>query len=455
MARFFSAVPVAFFGRLFALGGTTNTSMKSIDDDAERDRSVVRAAIVAMLWFLAVGAVLASIGGSLPHGRRAVTAFGLLTVVTVGAICCGAVIGFIFGIPRALQGADVPKTNGEPTQLINTNLEQISDWLTKIIVGVSLVQAQQIFVTLVKASERLGKGFIGFDPNLATGIVALVVVAGFILGFLAMYIETRTFLSPMFLRTAKIEQSLSQLEIDRRLIKDVPAASIDAKPPDLSPDQKAAIDRVAAQPMATAKTPEELETWAKARFLQEDYAAAEQGYAQALASRPDDYKTRRQYGRVLVLAGKPEPGIAELDRAREAAAKAKDLATAQRLDLDRVWARLYLPGDGFQKAVELGKQLITENPALASDARLQTYMACAYGQEYALHSAQEEAEAADGAAQAAKDAINKVIAAPAGEGWRQFLRVLASGTSPNDDDLAVLAKERPEIWKIIDDATRR
>src|SRR5262249_17310050 len=86
-------------------------------------------------------------------------------------LACGSFIGFLFGIPRVLQhdspAAPAPATlppgpaspqpqpaNAAPgaTQPIsagysihvNTNLEQISDWLTKIIVGVTLVQFQRV-----------------------------------------------------------------------------------------------------------------------------------------------------------------------------------------------------------------------------------------------------------------------------------------------------------------------
>jgi tetratricopeptide (TPR) repeat protein len=358
----------------------------------------------------------------------------------------------VFGIPRALQGTEGPKGNGEPSQLINTNLEQISDWLTKIIVGVSLVQAQQIFANLVKASERLGRGLVGFDSDLATGIVTVTIVAGLVVGFLAMYIETRTFLSTMFLRIAKIERRLSQTDLN--VIKDAPAVSTGPKKAELSTDQQAAVNRVAAQPLSSAKTPEEQASWAKANFWQGNYVAAADGYAHALTTRPDDYEMRREYGRALTMAGKPDLAVAEFDKARELAARTKDVNAVRELNIDRVWVQLYRPIDGFEEAIALGKKLMAEDPALTADPRLQTYMACAYGQKYRLHSIQENAELADDAAEEAKGAINRVIAATAANtSWRQFLRVLASGQSADDDDLAFLAKERPDVRKLIDDAT--
>jgi len=75
------------------------------------------------------------------------------------ALACyaiGSLLGFLFGIPRVLQGrvanSDSPSSSGGPGSrpgatyqlLINTNLDDISDWLTKIVVGVGLVQLKTI-----------------------------------------------------------------------------------------------------------------------------------------------------------------------------------------------------------------------------------------------------------------------------------------------------------------------
>ena len=52
-------------------------------------------------------------------------------------------MGFLFGVPWATQQITREREGtirGQHSYLPNTNLEQISDWLTKIIVGVGLVE---------------------------------------------------------------------------------------------------------------------------------------------------------------------------------------------------------------------------------------------------------------------------------------------------------------------------
>ena len=103
------------------------------------------------------------------------------------------------------ESADGKDTDGrdEHDLDVNTNLQDISDWLTKMIVGVGLVELKSVpgYVT------RLGK-YVGnsLEPTLAgrsleslqsTAAGITIYFAG--LGFLCGYLLTRMFLSPAFL----------------------------------------------------------------------------------------------------------------------------------------------------------------------------------------------------------------------------------------------------------------
>jgi hypothetical protein len=75
----------------------------------------------------------------------------------------GALLGFLFGLPRSL-----PETSdqhpGLRGYLDNTNLLDVSDWLTKIIVGLSLVQIGK----LPWAFRQLGRTLapaLGYSPD--------------------------------------------------------------------------------------------------------------------------------------------------------------------------------------------------------------------------------------------------------------------------------------------------
>ena len=99
----------------------------------------------------------------------------------------GWAVGFLFGVPRVA-------TTGASTR-VNTNLEQISDWLTKIIIGVGLTQIQQLPRALRALAGYVSKDF-GKSGN---DVFSLSMVLYFgTLGFLTGYLLTRLALQREF-----------------------------------------------------------------------------------------------------------------------------------------------------------------------------------------------------------------------------------------------------------------
>jgi len=141
-----------------------------------------------------------------------ITTFGLIVVWRQGtqtpftallwALAClasGGLIGFIFGIPRVLQGDNPASANTDPAasasspgnvsaqaarqavydQRVNTNLEQISDWLTKILVGVGLINIGKISSDLGKASFYLAQGFGKEQEPFAAALIVYFSIVAF------------------------------------------------------------------------------------------------------------------------------------------------------------------------------------------------------------------------------------------------------------------------------------
>jgi MFS family permease len=112
-------------------------------------------------------------------------------------------IGFLFGIPRVLQADSAAEKKPDYQQRVNTNLEQISDWLTKIIVGLGLVQLRTVPEKLHQAATFMAQSFtIGTTPptNAAISFAGAFIVFFSVLGFLAGYLSTRLFLAAAFFR---------------------------------------------------------------------------------------------------------------------------------------------------------------------------------------------------------------------------------------------------------------
>lgn len=68
--------------------------------------------------------------------------FGVL--VAGAAFIVGVLIGFLFGFPSLSDKPGVPANPPAKSLLYDTNLEQISEWLTKVILGASLVELSRL-----------------------------------------------------------------------------------------------------------------------------------------------------------------------------------------------------------------------------------------------------------------------------------------------------------------------
>ncbi|MEU8923076.1 hypothetical protein AB0D10_19380 [Kitasatospora sp. NPDC048545] len=107
-------------------------------------------------------------------------------LVTAGASAVlGGGLGFLFGVPRVRGGSEQPQGSYVP----NTNLEQVSDWLTKVLLGVGLTQLGSLGERLHGLGTALAPVLGGGDA--AVPFAAALVLYFLVLGFLAGWLVTR------------------------------------------------------------------------------------------------------------------------------------------------------------------------------------------------------------------------------------------------------------------------
>ncbi len=138
---------------------------------------------------------------------------GNAVLLTAASFIGGGIVGFIFGIPRSLRTAKrSDDSTGAPNPpggyASNTNLEEISDWLTKILVGAGLSQ-----LALMPGYLRRLVEYLTTRLNLPNGEIFILslLLAGAGGGFLVGYICTRIFLPLAFAnadRSAETERSV-------------------------------------------------------------------------------------------------------------------------------------------------------------------------------------------------------------------------------------------------------
>jgi hypothetical protein len=145
-----------------------------------------------------------------PIGRT----FSISILMAGVALAMGILVGFIFGVPKAASQPVImsaptnptqppPQTGGDqpnsPKFTANTNLEQISDWLTKIIVGVGLVQLTTIPGKLRALADYFATAF-GTQAGQAVPASVIMAIHGYfgIFGFLLGYLWARLYLMEEF-----------------------------------------------------------------------------------------------------------------------------------------------------------------------------------------------------------------------------------------------------------------
>ena len=117
--------------------------------------------------------VLPILGYALQFGakqRVGVLSFSVAVALAAGLVGC--FLGFLFAIPRFdITDRDIRDVGkyGRGGWLHNTNLSQISDWLTKILVGVGLTQfaASEMRLVIFSSNSALDSGGLTAAPHLA------------------------------------------------------------------------------------------------------------------------------------------------------------------------------------------------------------------------------------------------------------------------------------------------
>jgi hypothetical protein len=133
------------------------------------------------------------------------------TAAVIAALLAGAALGFLFGLPKTMD-PDNALGASKARLATNTNLDQISDWLTKILVGLGLVQLGKIADVLSSMGSSLAPGLGGGAgaQTLAVALLVYSVLDGFLIG----YIWTRIDLSKRFREAAEdldpVERALVQ-----------------------------------------------------------------------------------------------------------------------------------------------------------------------------------------------------------------------------------------------------
>lgn len=183
---------------------------KNLTQDQKNEESKGRS-IYFITFVLVMGVIVICLYALAQGTKNFLSILSISAIIALTSAIVGAFIGFIFGIPRTPPSKDTENIGA------NTNLEEISDWITKIIVGVSLVQLNQLSGGILNIGKILSSG-MNDEPSAFVFSVSTMIfyfVGGFFLG----YLWSRFYLPKLF-RTSMEEGYLRKIkEKEEKLIE--------------------------------------------------------------------------------------------------------------------------------------------------------------------------------------------------------------------------------------------
>jgi hypothetical protein len=305
---------------------------------------------------------------------------GLLWALALYAM--GVFIGFLFGITRVVENTAAAGGTTSPLRYLpNTGVEQIADWLTKIIVGLTLVELRKIPPAIASFSAIIAMSLGNSDRT--RGLAYAMVLFFPIMGFLGMYLSTRLYLNQGIRRADDRVQQISTAAGAAVEVKDTgllnPNKGVTAK-------MKETAEDIIDVPLDKLSDPDDIAAWARAQSILGKWPAAIKGFAKAIEAKKLDPKLRLDYAVALFNNEGASETVSEeivhqLEAGLDLVDPKKDPDLASRLQENLVLASLYLPKpESFTEAISLVDKLI-DSP-LPKRATTYFYAACAYGQKY-------------------------------------------------------------------------
>ncbi|GBD44798.1 hypothetical protein HRbin40_02288 [bacterium HR40] len=211
---------------MYALREWFRISPRGPDEDLELLEGDLRRTVHWLRLAVAIGLVVVALWAvaTAASWRQTVGLFALTAITAGAAAATGAALGFLFGVPR------IGRPEGEGSEqarlAFNTNLVEVSDWLTKLLLGATLVQIGDLAGYIGQIAGALA------DPSVPghRGAVAAVLVYFFVVGFLGFYLVTQIYLTLAFKRASDYLSPSEDEESLQRVAKALRAVATGSQP---------------------------------------------------------------------------------------------------------------------------------------------------------------------------------------------------------------------------------
>lgn len=388
------------------------------------------------------------------------------TAITAAAFAAGGILGFLFGIPRSLSepgdaaskeataDAAAPQTispsttkPAERNSTINSNLVQVSDWLTKVLLGAALTQIEGIFKGFRDLVGDLAPFMSGTGPCVAatcppsvfgSGVVGGLILYGLIYGFMWGHLWTTLFLNIAYrdlensLRAPFNPKSVSTVAQATESLREIttPATSPSgAIRTDLNftDDDRRAARTIVSTPLQQLSNPKDLADWARAKLVLSDLDSAVVAYRQAIGLQPNNATLMIELAEALGANNRYKDAAEQYRLVAALPATAIDDTRRNEARFNAVLNFLYVPPpDGFRAALDMIRSM-QGSDAFEANPHFWVLVASAHGQAYRYkqNDAAAAGELPDHREQALA-AVKKVraLATNQSNAWVEYLRTL-------------------------------
>ena len=321
---------------------------------------------------------------------------GIFVLLYASAAClaAGAGLGFLFGIPHAGAPRVTDSNNGTTTPdsgyQSSTSLEQIADWLTKIIVGVGLVELSRIY-EFFKTAVKFLAAALGEPLATASACAATTLVFFPIVGFLGCYLITRLYLAAALVRAdTDTKSAFEKAGVSPKNARDLPKGTSDLLfglltdhgkgTATLSDTDREIIESMAKVEFKDLKTADEFSTWGLAKLVSGGVADAQKALLRATELKPDSAEFSLAYAVSLNEGGAPGAEVEKVLRKALANITGDTNRIVRKNIYKSLTYRLLYRDDAYAEVIRLGEEYRNTVPAAESGGIL-VNLACAYGQQ--------------------------------------------------------------------------
>lgn len=380
------------------------------------------------------GTVLAAGVGGHAFALGTSSAIGRALLLGGLATILAALLGFMLAVPR---GALTPD-GSRGRQRAGTQLEQVSDWMLKVLLGAALVS----FNRWPDIGERLADMLALGEPRyLGAGLGELIACYFAAFGVVAGYASARIHFMSVRDRAPFVITALEALQRVGISPHGRPRSS-------LTLEELEAVEAFGRIPVSKLHRSYDERQWAKAQLVAPggDLREAAAVYRRLLKLEKDPQLSFE----LAAVERRLEAGPADAIGRVELQEQGTDHSTPAAIN--RMFNALYEPAPGgFEDAIAIGEDLVLR----VSDASTWAYLACAYGQRYRYELGQDGAGGSASSPETAREralfCIKQAVELDAAR-WRPALRSFWDPSAvrfDGDDDLTVFYGD-PQFAALLD-----